>query len=257
MLITEAGLQTLIFGIVNLLVLISILLFVLIHLGKATYDKHNRREHSFLFPYYVRQWGLAASRPVKRLIIRAGLKPDTLSIAGMVFLLLAGIAFGFRLFGAGAWGITFGGLMDVLDGMIARETSQATKRGAFLDSSIDRYGEGFVFLGLFIGLWNWGLLTEVAVLLGLMGSLLVSYTKARGEALGVSCTGGIMQRPERLLIMALGTGITPVLDLFGIKGIYSTLGAVWIVALLSNVTVIQRIILIARKLKAVDDNENI
>lgn len=105
-----------------------------------------------------------------------------------------------------------GGLFDILDGLLARETGTASARGAFLDSTLDRYGEAFVFIGVWSCLHQYPEYSGIgtlAVITALFGSNMVSYTRARGEALGISFTRGFFTRDERLLILAAGSLADP------------------------------------------------
>ena len=108
----------------------------------------------------------------------------------------------------GGWGVLLGGAADALDGRIARAQGVAGPRGAFLDSTLDRFAE----FGAFIGLAVWFAdrpLVLVLVVASLGGSLITSYTRARGEVEGVLCTAGIMQRAERLLLLGMGALLDP------------------------------------------------
>ncbi len=117
------------------------------------------------------------------------------------------------------------GFFDIVDGAVARATGRMTKRGAFLDSTLDRLGEVAIYLGIMVG----GYSSAEWVLLAITFSLLVSYTRARGEALGIKLSGvGIGERSERLLILA-------VLSLLGLA-----LYGVLIVAVVATVTFLQR-----------------
>jgi len=125
------------------------------------------------------------------------------------------------------------GLCDVLDGRLARQSNKVTKFGALYDSTLDRYSEVVYFFGLayFFLSHNW-FWTTVAVAIGLGGSLMVSYVRARSEGLGFECKVGILQRPERLLLLGIG----------GLIHLYTLVAAIWIVAVFSNITAIQRIV---------------
>lgn len=120
--------------------------------------------------------------------------------------------------------------LDMLDGAVARATQRATRFGAFLDSTIDRYVEAIIFLALLVVYAPGGdALTNVAIFLAAVGSLMVSYTRARAEGLGLRCEVGLLPRPERIIILALGlmSGLTVL--------------ALWLLALLTNFTAAQRI----------------
>jgi phosphatidylglycerophosphate synthase len=101
------------------------------------------------------------------------------------------------------WLLAAGGLADILDGRVARARRLASRRGAFLDSTLDRFGETATFVGL---AWRLAAVPwqSATVALALGGSLLVSYARARGEALGATMHGGLMQRPERLVVLIAG-----------------------------------------------------
>ncbi|MGI8497909.1 MAG: CDP-alcohol phosphatidyltransferase family protein, partial [Gemmatimonadaceae bacterium] len=165
-----------------------------------------RRPTTALLGFWVRDWLMWVIGPLERAFVRSGVSPDVFNLLGVFFGGAAGVAYatgGGRLSLAG-WLILPGGACDVFDGRIARARGMASNRGAFLDSTLDRFSETFAFMGLafrFAG--DPGAVVAVALALG--GSLLVSYTRARGEALGVSCRGGIMQRAERLVLLALAS----------------------------------------------------
>ena len=100
------------------------------------------------------------------------------------------------------------GLFDMLDGSLARLTQKVTPFGAFLDSTLDRVSEGMVLAGIayFVSIQGGqrGAIDAALVVLALLGSILVSYTRARAESLGVECKSGIMTRPERIILVAIG-----------------------------------------------------
>jgi CDP-diacylglycerol---glycerol-3-phosphate 3-phosphatidyltransferase len=123
------------------------------------------------------------------------------------------------------------GAFDMLDGAVARSTGQVTKFGGFFDSTLDRYSESIVYFGVLIYLMNADAsTTAVAVLLAaVIGSLMVSYTRARAEATGVDAEVGIFARPERVILLAI-------LLIFEQPVI-----ALWILAVVTNFTTMQRI----------------
>lgn len=138
-----------------------------------------------------------------------GVRPNTMTALGLGLAALAGLAYGAgNMFWGGAL-LAFSGICDALDGLVARRTGWEYKLGAFLDSSVDRVGEALVGLGLLVyflsaradgAISATGFATAVfALVVFLLSSLLVSYVKARAEALGAECRIGLMQRPERLI----------------------------------------------------------
>jgi CDP-diacylglycerol--glycerol-3-phosphate 3-phosphatidyltransferase len=139
-------------------------------------------------------------------LLSQGITPDQMTGLGLLLSALAGLSFLVSPLLA-ALLAALGGLCDTADGLLARSTGRVSRRGAFLDSVLDRYGESFLFLGAWGHLAGFPALVVpggVAVMAALAGSLMVSYTRARGEALGVSCDQGRFTRPERLLIMVAG-----------------------------------------------------
>jgi phosphatidylglycerophosphate synthase len=161
--------------------------------------------------------------------------PNFLTVTGFLLTLCAAliIPYNIRL---GGIVILFGGIFDMLDGIVARTSGRVTRFGAFLDSVLDRYSDAVLFLSLAYYLAAQGNHAGSFLSLGTMaGAFLVSYARARAEGLGQSCHNGIMERPERiiLLIFATLTGwLMPVL---------------WIMLVLTHITVFQRIYHVWRK----------
>ncbi|OHE57785.1 MAG: hypothetical protein A2Z47_04580 [Thermodesulfovibrio sp. RBG_19FT_COMBO_42_12] len=174
--------------------------------------------------------------PLRPVAKRIPFSPNILTIIGFLITVLAAfiIPYNIRL---GGVVILIGGLFDMLDGIVARVGGKTTKFGAFLDSVLDRYSDAAIFLAVSWYLAEKGDHTGAFLSLGtLVGAFLISYTRARAEGLGESCHTGIMERPERiiLLIFAALTGwITPVL---------------WIMLVLTHITVVQRIYHVRRKM---------
>lgn len=145
------------------------------------------------------------------LLVKGGVTPTKLTVGGLIISALAGLAYLVSPVWAGILA-GVGGMCDTLDGFLARRTGQAGARGAFLDSVLDRYGESF----LFFGIWGYFVQTEtfavsgtIAVFTALIGSYMVSYTRARGEGLAVVFKGGRFTREERLLALIIGSLADP------------------------------------------------
>jgi phosphatidylglycerophosphate synthase len=141
-------------------------------------------------------------QPVNIVLHRLRVSPDHLTLAGIVFGGLAGLAFAReRLILAGIF-LILAGVSDMLDGSLARSNGEATTFGSFIDSVADRFTEGMIFTGI---AWHFRGQPELLLVpIALTGSFLVSYTKARAEALGVSCEVGLMERPERMIVLVAG-----------------------------------------------------
>jgi soluble lytic murein transglycosylase len=161
---------------------------------------------------------------------RLGLRPNHLTILGLGVSVLAATAFCTGRTRCGGVLLILAGLCDFLDGSLARASGQVSAFGAFLDSVIDRYSDLVVLLGIVVFFAQTpharGAIVAMA---GLIGSMMVSYTKARAESIGVRCTVGMMERPERMICLIAGA----LLDLLE--------PALWVLAVLSNLTAIQRI----------------
>lgn len=151
---------------------------------------------------FLVHWFMWALGPIERLALRLGATPDFFNFAGLACGLLAGLLIARGELPLGGWAIALGGVCDVLDGRVARARQLDSSYGKFIDSTLDRFVEVFVFLGFAVHLrgFYWGPLVVTAAL---AGSLLVSYTRARGESLGVLCKEGLMQRAERLVLTCL------------------------------------------------------
>jgi CDP-diacylglycerol--glycerol-3-phosphate 3-phosphatidyltransferase len=160
--------------------------------------------------------------PFVRLLVKIGFTPNTVTTTG--FLLNVGVAFIFILGGeegnrgdfsyvgwAGAL-ILFAGLFDMLDGQVARLGKMSSSFGALFDSVLDRYSELFLFLGIcYYLIAHHYFMSSLIAFIALIGSMMVSYTRARAESLGIECKNGLMQRPERVVLIgvaAIACGIT-------------------------------------------------
>ncbi|MEU4775866.1 phosphatidylinositol phosphate synthase [Micromonospora sp. NPDC023644] len=188
--------------------------------------------------------------PVARRLLRAGVTPNAVTVAGTLGVLVGALGFGARgHLVAGALIVTFFALTDLLDGTMARMSGGATKFGAFLDSSMDRIADSAVF-----GAVAYWLATQhqysgvAAALLCLAAGGLVSYVKARAEGLGMTCNVGIAERTERLLIVGVGGLLTGL-------GVGRALEvALWLLAAVSIFTVGQRMAHVYRQAQRVHTN---
>jgi phosphatidylglycerophosphate synthase len=196
---------------------------------------------SFLRPSKLREVGTALFRPVGNLFIQAGLGPNAVTTIGFLVTCGSGVAFFFGWLQLAGALVLAGGAFDILDGYIARATGTATRFGSFYDSTLDRVSEVVVTLGVFslyIGpsprLGPPAMVYVVA--LAMAGSLLVSYTRARAEGLGLDCRVGLMQRAERVIFLG-GAAL-----LFGWcnGGVVRSL-VMLVMALLTNLTAFYRI----------------
>lgn len=148
--------------------------------------------------------------PVLDLFARTGLSPNALTTIGFLMTVSAGLAFFYGELQLGGFLVLAGGFMDVVDGYVARKTDRVSRFGSFYDSTLDRVSEVVVFTGVFsLYLGSEPNIGEpwmvYVVALAMAGSLLVSYTRARAEAMGIDCRVGLMQRAERVLLLGIAT----------------------------------------------------
>ena len=148
-------------------------------------------------------------------LIQLRLKPNHVSFLGLLSSVMAGVSFVYYPFFGGFFTLVTG-LLDTLDGSLARALGQNKKYGAFLDSVLDRYTELIIYLGIWCYFYRSGTTTpliSLTLLLILFGSLMVSYTRARAEGLGVRCLAGVFQRGERIVLLGLAGLVNPVVNL--------------------------------------------
>lgn len=172
-----------------------------------------------------------AADPVARLLFRARVRPNHLTVLGLGVSGLAGYAFAQGRLRFGALLLVVAGLFDLFDGCLARLAGQETDFGAFLDSVVDRYSDLVVLLGILLFYERLGsAVGSFLTMATLVGSVMVSYTKARARSIGIACEIGLMERPERLIGLIAGAAfnlLTP---------------AMVVLAVLTNLTAIQRIL---------------
>lgn len=180
--------------------------------------------------------------PVTRWFVRHGVHPNLLTTLGFVSVIVAGYFYHLDHVRIAGFFVLLGGLWDIFDGRVARESGLASKFGSFYDSTLDRISEIVVFLGLLSLYAKYGAdLQDLGMIYVLMlamgGSLMVSYTKARAEALNMPCEVGMMQRAERVVLLGLGS------LLFGLMWNGLVLdGIIIIMAVTTNLTAVQRIV---------------
>ena len=198
---------------------------------------------------------LSLLTPLVRLLTKLNVHPNTFTTVGFIFSCIAtyfAVIGSFHIVTAGSFRLAavfllLSGLCDSIDGKLARESGKVSKFGALYDSTLDRYSEVIFFFGMaFFFISHEWYKTSIAVAVGLGGSLMVSYVRARAEGLGFKCEIGILQRPERLLLLGIG----------GLIHLYTFITAIFIIAILSNVTAIQRIVHVWKEDKALETSRD-
>jgi len=190
-----------------------------------------KKEEISVIPNFIKNWFLKIIDPVIEFIVRFNVHPNFFTVLGLISNLVGAYFFAKHDLRIAAIYILIGGLCDIIDGKVARKTGLSSKFGALFDSSLDRYSEVFMFLGVAIHYVKLDYqTTSIMVFLGLGGSMMVSYVRARAEGLGYSCKVGVMQRPERIVLIGLGALLHN----------FTLVIAVWMIAILANFTAIQR-----------------
>ena len=203
-------------------------------------------------PDWIKNSFLRSITPVIDFFIKRRLNPNHFTTIGLILSGVAAYLFGIGLLRIAGIIMLISGIFDIIDGKVARATNRVTKFGALYDSTLDRYAEVMIFFGLAyffinnqwtsgtinISFLNWSIkninisfISTIAVCMALGGSVMTSYVRARAEGLGLECKVGVMQRPERIVLIASGAIFHKVLLVV----------ALVIVAIFSNLTAIQRL----------------
>jgi CDP-diacylglycerol--glycerol-3-phosphate 3-phosphatidyltransferase len=194
----------------------------------------------------------ATVNPLVERLIRAGVRPNTITTVGTGLVLVSAVAYATGYVRLGGALLLLSGVADTLDGQVARGGAMVTRFGAFYDSTLDRVGDGATFIGIGAFLMT---APEVAFrtpavivcMVAILSSLLVSYARARAEGLGLDCKVGIAQRAERIL----GLGVASLVFGAGPHA-YLLEGMVALLAVASVITVIQRFVYVYRHAGRVD-----
>ncbi len=187
----------------------------------------------------IRQRAQAALNIVARALGNLGMTPNSLTMIGFLAMCGIGVVLAFGNFALGGGLIILAGIFDALDGSLARLTNRVTKFGAFLDSTTDRFAEGALYFGIMYAFMQRGMnWVAYLVFFTLLGSLMVSYARARAEGIGVEMKEGLMTRFERIALLIIGLLLTvfygdaPLLIVLGILAVFTNLTAIqrmWLV----------------------------
>ena len=216
-------------------------------------DETVKRGDSVLVGEFLRHYFFWLLRPVWTLIVRSGVPPTAITTLSLLLGLGSGVAAAAGRFALAGWLFIFSGTLDTLDGRLARLRGQVTTWGAAIDSSLDRWADSAVLVGL---AWyyrdSWVLM---ACLLSLVGTSLVPYIRARGEALGVMVKSGLVQRVERVMYLGVGVAVSPVIEALFFPGQHHPMHwlAVWALVALaatSNYTAVVRLVGVVQALRA-------
>jgi CDP-diacylglycerol--glycerol-3-phosphate 3-phosphatidyltransferase/archaetidylinositol phosphate synthase len=173
-----------------------------------------------------------AMQPIGKRLGKMGATPNTITTFSLILAVLAALAYASKAPLLGALGLVSSGIVDMLDGAVARATGKATKFGAVYDPVLDRYAEFAILVGIAVG----GFTEWVWAIFALFGMVMASYTRARAESSGglKSCTVGIAERQEKILLLLVGSLLQPFVSI-------ALSFCVILVGVLSHVTVVQRL----------------
>jgi len=182
-----------------------------------------------------------------RPLARLGVTPNTLTVIGLLISILTAVVIAQGYLVAGGLLVLFAGIFDMFDGAMARFLNTATTFGAFFDSTLDRYSESIILFGMLVYALQrpdlhdifWPFAHEqlwmiAVIFIAVVGSLMVSYTKARAEGLGLECKTGLLARPERVVLLAIGL----------LSG--TSIWALALLAIFSQLTAIERVVYVWR-----------
>jgi len=248
------------YDVVNTVVLVGLLGLVLVAYtfrlalkGRAQFDRVDKQGDSVLLGKGLMEMAYWSLQPVARFLVYLKVTPNQLSWASLVLGGMAGTALAYGYFGFGALFATYSAFLDTLDGMVARMTEVASDAGEVLDAAVDRYVEFFFLAGVILYYQNitW---IQMLALFALAGSFMISYSTAKAEALHIPPPPGIMRRPERAFYLTLGAGLSPLpmpwLDSFFNLPLpnpgYPMIAACFIVAVLANISAVERLWTIGR-----------
>lgn len=188
----------------------------------------------------LRDKGKVLIVPVARALMKLGASAETLTLLGLFAAAIAGLLFAVGHIRLAAIAVLVSGILDSADGTVARLSGRVTRSGAFIDSAVDRYCEAIIFFGLLVYYVRSGSSSlALLVFVAMSGAFLVSYMRARLEGLGKECRVGLLERQDRAIVLVIG----------GLIGAIGLNVALWLIAVFSHITALQRIRFAARVLK--------
>jgi CDP-diacylglycerol---glycerol-3-phosphate 3-phosphatidyltransferase len=200
---------------------------------------------------YVKKGFLRVLDPAVGLLARYNVSPNTITTVGTLLTIAAGVVYAFGHIMTAGWLMSVTAVFDVIDGQVARRTGRSTVFGAFYDSTLDRVADGALMAGLTVFYMtspvHHNIYMVVVCLAGIIGTFLVSYTRARAESLGIDAKVGVMQRPERIVLLSAPQA------LFGLfwNG-WVLMGIIILLSVTAWITAVQRIAFVYRFTKNIE-----
>lgn len=205
-----------------------------------------------ILPDWLKNGYLRLMNPIADFLVRRRVHPNTITIWGTVIYIAGGVVYATGHISIGGWLLGITALTDVLDGMVARRSNTSSQFGAFLDSTLDRVADGFTMGGLAV-FFAFSPVhrspTMVAVCItGLIGAFLTSYTRARAESLGLDAKVGMLQRPERVVLLSAPQAF------FGLAlNAWVLTVIIYILTITAWITAVQRILYVYRATRPPED----
>ncbi len=200
---------------------------------------------------YVKKAFLRVIDPAVGFLARHNVSPNTITTVGTLLTIAAGVVYATGHIMTAGWLMSVTAVFDVIDGQVARRSGKSTVFGAFYDSTLDRVADGALMAGLTVFYMtspvHHNIYMVVVCLVGIVGTFLVSYTRARAESLGIDAKVGVMQRPERIVLLSAPQA------LFGLfwNG-WVLMGIIILLSVTSWITAVQRIAFVYRATKHLD-----
>ncbi|MDH7552637.1 MAG: CDP-alcohol phosphatidyltransferase family protein [Spirochaetota bacterium] len=243
--------------IINALALLSFIVFLFIYPKRPKDPEIVARMHETFMGLIFREFWYWVNQPFINFFIYFKIKPNTITAISLILAFVSAYFYYIGNFGLAGWILIVSATLDIIDGRVARTTNTVTKSGAYWDSCVDRYSEGVVFLGIALYYQN-NFIALLATIVALIGSELVSYTKARGEAIGITTKRGVMQRAERLTILCVISVLHPFFQVLfknsSVNPEIVMIGAMILMAVTTNLTAATRMRIIFREIKKTESN---
>jgi CDP-diacylglycerol--glycerol-3-phosphate 3-phosphatidyltransferase len=204
-------------------------------------------------PRIVMEFGYWMFRIPVRLCIVLGISPNMITFASFLLTLLTAVLVGMGQFGLGGWALLFAFTCDSWDGIVARATNQCSQAGEFFDSTIDRYNDLITFLG-FLYYYREHPLPLTLTAIAMVGSTVVSYARAKGDAFGIDANVGYMQRHERAVWLGSATALSPIVAAYleptASRPLFHLVVVVMgLLAVMTNITALWRMAVVMRALR--------
>ncbi len=249
--------------IVNSVFILAIIVFAFLYPKRKKSEDVLRRMHPTFVGVFQRELWYWLNQPLLALFKFLKLTPNMVTGISLVLGFISAYCYMSGMFALAGWILILSATLDILDGWLARQTGQESPEGAFFDSCVDRYSEGAVFLGITLFYAINGNIIMYGVnaapfiiaisIIALIGSQIVSYAKARGESVGSTTNAGLMQRPERVVLLSVVSVFYPFLQLlmshFGFNEHYPMVLVILLMAILTNISAAVRIIVLFKEIR--------